>query len=416
MKKAFIQDVGKILGGSAIAQIFSFLIIPLLARMYSPEDFAMLGLAFSFINFFAVLSCLRFEMAIISTKNEIDAIRIFYLCFFSIFFSFPVFSVILTLMSKFDILKFQHFKQADQILLILLTLLFSSFILIFRNLSIFFKQFTYVGVGGILQQSLGGIFQGLFGLLHADFISLIAGEFLARVVASLYFFGKLKDKLKLKFTRTDIFQTLKKNQKFAIYSTPSSFIENTSGNVIIPFLFYIFTPVEVGYYTLIQKLSAFPVSALSRAIADVFHERFSKLSGNHRHFFLVFAKYLVALSAIFCLGFFIFYKFIFAHVFQSQWHPATKIGLITIPWFGFQIAVGTLSRSLFIFQKQQLKFVYDCLLLVLTLAIFMITGYFHFDIYTFFLLQTISKSLLYIVYFFVIYRTVPKNGDAKQNT
>ena len=411
-----VHDVTKILTGSAIAQFFNFAALPLLAKVYTPEDIAKIGLAFSFINFLTVLSFLRFELAIISTKDESDVKRIFHLCLILMLITIPIFSMVLYGLISSNSYGFGYFNGLLKITLIILTLMFAAFVLVFRNAAIFFQQYTWVSTGTVIQQISTITLQILFGLIHADFISLIAGECLARLATSFYFFKKLSDKLRIKFSKSSLTAIFKKNKKFAIYSTPSSFIDSASGNLMIPFLFSIFTPIEVGCYALIQEISSFPISALSRAIGDVFHERLSKLDQNHRSFFFKFSKYLFLIAFIYCCTLFVFYNFFFSHFFSSKWSISIKLGIITIPWFYLQMSVGTLSRALTVFNKQDLKFYYDITLIAFTFVVFLITKTYHLDIFQFFMLQTLSKSLLYILYFFIICKSVPVNITNPQKT
>ena len=306
LASSVVRDVSKILTGSAISQIVVLLVLPFLAKIYQPSDMALLGLALSFVNFFGVLSCLRFELAIISTKSREEALNVYYLCLLSMTITIPLFSFILLLMNKFSIFGFENFSLITGLLTILI-LFCSALSLATRNITIFLQKYALVGTNNVIQQGFGSIMQFLIGIFNPVFSSLLAGELLGRATSMVVLIQKISTQLKHKVTKDILKKTSRKNIKFAIYSTPSSFIENSAGNMIIPLMFYLFPAPEVGLFVLIQKISAFPISALSRMIADVFHERLSKVHTNPSLFFIKFTKHLIALSVVVCIGLCFFY-------------------------------------------------------------------------------------------------------------
>ncbi|MDI6623121.1 MAG: oligosaccharide flippase family protein [Brevundimonas sp.] len=63
-KSAFLRNVGLLTGGTVLAQGILALSLPVLTRLYSPEDFSLLAVYTSLLGLITVVSCLRFNIAI----------------------------------------------------------------------------------------------------------------------------------------------------------------------------------------------------------------------------------------------------------------------------------------------------------------------------------------------------------------
>jgi O-antigen/teichoic acid export membrane protein len=69
----FIQAVGVLVGGTALAHGITALALPILSRLYSPADFSMLAVFTSLLSIISVAACLRFDVAVAIPDKDIDA-------------------------------------------------------------------------------------------------------------------------------------------------------------------------------------------------------------------------------------------------------------------------------------------------------------------------------------------------------
>jgi len=75
-QSGFLRGVAAIAGGTALAQVFNFLLLPVLARLYTPEAMGLWGIFISFVTVAAVLTTLRYEIAIVTAGSEEDALAL----------------------------------------------------------------------------------------------------------------------------------------------------------------------------------------------------------------------------------------------------------------------------------------------------------------------------------------------------
>ena len=92
-------------GGTFFSQIIPLAILPILTRLYSPEEFGTLALYIAFFSILSVVVTGRYEMAIMLPKKEKDAISLFQISFlFS--FIFSIFFLLVILFNSESIISF----------------------------------------------------------------------------------------------------------------------------------------------------------------------------------------------------------------------------------------------------------------------------------------------------------------------
>ena len=63
-KENFASDVLTLAGGTTFAQILTILSVPILTRLYGPEDFGVWALYISITSIITVIACMRYEYSI----------------------------------------------------------------------------------------------------------------------------------------------------------------------------------------------------------------------------------------------------------------------------------------------------------------------------------------------------------------
>ena len=62
-RASFARSVGVLAGGTAVAQGIGVLALPLITRLYTPEDFSVLAVYSSILGIVAGVACLRLDVA-----------------------------------------------------------------------------------------------------------------------------------------------------------------------------------------------------------------------------------------------------------------------------------------------------------------------------------------------------------------
>ncbi len=73
---SFASDVLKLVGGTTFAQALAILAVPVLTRIYAPEAFGVAALSTAITGIVAVISGLRYELAIMLPEKDEDAANV----------------------------------------------------------------------------------------------------------------------------------------------------------------------------------------------------------------------------------------------------------------------------------------------------------------------------------------------------
>jgi len=76
----FITNVLKLVSGSVTAQILGILLIPIITRIYNPDDFGIFQLFISISGILVIVSTFSYQLAIMLPKTEEDAANITSVC------------------------------------------------------------------------------------------------------------------------------------------------------------------------------------------------------------------------------------------------------------------------------------------------------------------------------------------------
>lgn len=72
-RNSFVRGVGVLAGGTAVAQVIGVMALPVITRMYTPDDFSVLAVFSSLLGIVAGVACLRLDIAIPLPEHEDDA-------------------------------------------------------------------------------------------------------------------------------------------------------------------------------------------------------------------------------------------------------------------------------------------------------------------------------------------------------
>ena len=75
--KSFYNNVSILFQGNVMAQTIPIIISPLIARIYSPENFSNFGVYMSLLTILTVFVTTKFELSIMLPKADKDAFNLF---------------------------------------------------------------------------------------------------------------------------------------------------------------------------------------------------------------------------------------------------------------------------------------------------------------------------------------------------
>ncbi|MDM1324942.1 oligosaccharide flippase family protein [Acinetobacter pseudolwoffii] len=408
----FLKAVSVLVGGTAFAQLLAILVLPILTRVYSPEEFASFAVYSSILNILIVISCLRFEIAIPLPKDDETAFFLFILALLSNIFI----TTLIVLLIFFFQDPFLNFIQQPQlkafIWFIPIGVFFAGLYTALqywntrkRNFNVIAKTRLKQSVGSSLVQ-VGGGFGGL------STVGLILGHLMKFSVGTMSLFITLRADIKYllrKVTISKLKESWKKYDKFPKYSSFEALANSAAIQLPVIIIAAVAVGPEAGYLMLSMQVMAMPMSLIGGAIGQVYlahaPEYYDK--GELKQYTVQTIKQIskIALFPLLMIG--ISAPFIFPLVFGTAWANAGHMLLWMTPWFIMQILSSPVSMSLHITGSQKIALSLQILGLLIRVGGLLLISINYselaFDYYA------ISGFIFYFIYFLVILYVLRKH-------
>jgi len=353
----FTKNTFTIFSGNVIAQAIPFLCEPILTRIYTPADFAVLAVYLSVANLFSIIATARYELAIMLPKEDRKAINVLGI---SLIISLIVSALSFLIVCFFNanICKILNNDDVSTYLyLVPLSVLSVSWYQVFNYWNSRKKRFYNVAASKSVQSittisgNIGMAFLKSLGLILGQIIGYFAG------VVMLCFTFLRRDKNHLKnITKQEMKETAIVYQDFPKINSVQAFgdVLKQSGEIFLLSSFYLKT--QVGLYSRTLRLLFAPSAMIGSAVGQVFYQKASETyrqTGNIRK--LSF-QVLIALACI-SLPFFIIVFFwgdtLFAWFLGEEYRIAGIYGKYLTPYLFFSFIVSPISQIPLIVNKQK---------------------------------------------------------------
>jgi lipopolysaccharide exporter len=369
-RNSFFRSVAVLAGSTAIGQIVAVASIPLVARLYGPNDLGKFGLFFTYINVAVLLASASYETAIVAAKTDEDAAYL------------TVLSLVLALISSISaplgliglihggILGFSKLPLVAGLGVFVALPLASSFNTL-RYWMVRTRHFNLIGSITVYQNIGRSIGQISLGLLPFGWIGLLLGEILgrsvgvSRLVDSSY--AQLGSLLR-PFQLHRIWQIGGEYINFPRYLFPSVIVNVLAANMAMPIIVYLHGEEAGGLFFMAQRILALPVALIGTSVADVFH---SKVASCLKHQPNQIRNLLLKVaSTLFLFGIFptvlisMYGGSMFGLIAGPNWVSTGSLLMFMAPASLAGLCVSPLSRLVCVIDGQKWKLLYDFFVLL----------------------------------------------------
>lgn len=402
-KGQFARGVSVLVGGTAVSQLLTILAIPLITRLYTPEDFGILAAFTAFLAFFTVIAAARYDLTLPLPKKDEDAANLLALGA-SIVMAITLLAAIIFLVWPTEIAKAINAPELGRYMWLLpVSIFFGGMYQLFSKWAVRTKEFKAIAKTRIAQSisqlfvQLAGYTLGPFALLlgHASGQGAGAGN-LAR--------SALKRPELKAISITGVFKQAIRYKQFPIYSTWTALL-NTASLQLAPLVFItLFGGAIAGLYALTLRVLTMPTSLIGNAIGSVF---LSTAPQAHREGTLaILVKDLhskLSLAGALPLVVLLFFgPELFALVFGESWRKAGIYAQWMAPWIYLQFQWSPLSMLASVLELQRAALISQLLTFVARFGVLWAVWYFSLAAdHAVFLFAVVSALVyLFIMLFF----------------
>lgn len=352
-KSEFVQNAVTLMSATFVAQIFSYLLTPIITSLYTPEEAGQLGLFLRIVAVCSALATLRYEYALPIVQNESHAYRLYRLINRIVI----VFSAI-----AFLLLLIPVFTDGDSDTYIYYALMPMAIGLTARfnlqtNWSIRLKAIKKIGLSRMSNAIGSSVAKIGFAYLNCGYLGLIYGTIVGLFLANLSFFGLNKQFASIKQKIGPRNYLIAKGQKdFPFINLPHALMDFGRDLLIGILFFYYFSGAEYGLYDLSYRMLRLPLILAGVSLSQVFFQRISEMIREHQDIRPLITKSMKVLVLISLVPFSIIVLFgpdIFSFVFGENWRVAGEYAQVMTPWFAMNFVISPISSIPMVIGRQK---------------------------------------------------------------
>jgi O-antigen/teichoic acid export membrane protein len=379
---SFAFDVLTLAGGTTFAQILGILAVPVLTRLYGPQDFGVWALYISITSIINVIVCLRYEFSIMLPESDEDAINLLGLCFLAVLFVTSL-SLVIIWYSRDFIVEFLNSPQIKDYLCFIPPFVFiNGIFLALNNWNSRTKLFKRLSISKVSSSISTIIMQLSLGFMRKNSPwGLIIGTLGGQAVATLILGGQIwKDDrglIKKSLGWGKVYKGFKRYHKFPLIEIWSALMNSISWQLPAFLLAAFFSPVIVGFYSLGFRLLQLPMSLVGSSISQVFFQRASRALSEGTLPSLVESVFrvLVLIGMFPILILTITGSDVFTVIFGNAWTEAGVYAQILSLWAFVWFISSPLSTIYVVVEELHFGFNYNFFNLVTRLLSLVIGGY-----------------------------------------
>ena len=384
-KNDFAANIFKLMTGTALGQLISILIAPILARIYTPDDFGILAIYISIVTILSVAISLRFELAILLPSDDDEAVDLVILGIF-----------LAALLSLF-LLPFFFFFNKDIANLIdrpevsyylylvpLSTFFYGSFQVLSYWMSRI-KNFGRLATAKVSKEATIAATQLSIGtLLSTGAFGLIAGQIMGNAVGSAILFVKSYHTIRQRIT-SKICLNLKsvfiKYKKFPQFTSWAALLNAISQNIPAILLAFLFSPATAGYYAIAVRVLMLPTALIGNSVRQVYYQKTSELYNTGksiRGLFFNTTRYLILIAIVPFSIIILWGEPLFLIVFGPEWGKSGQFASILSFWIAFVFINPPSLVNIYLLKLNKMQLILEMLLLTGRIAA-IVVGYIVFD-------------------------------------
>jgi len=354
LRSSFLKHAMVLGSGTAIAQAIAIGFLPVLTRLFTPEDFGVLTLYISIVSLLFIFSTFRYEIMIMLPHSNKAAAQIVRLIFF-ISLTTSLLSFVAVLFFGNQIAKILGNPDVAPWLYFLpISLFFQANYQALRYWFMRLQKFGTVSQGVVIKASTNLISASSIKLSAAPLPAaggLVIGTILADILSAFWLFFKCSDKRELYFLRTNktrLAVMTKRHRSMAATLTFSHGIAVVNSRLPVFMISAFFGSAALGYFGLAERIANAPSQLIAGAIGDVYRQRASVLYRETGRFDKLMLKTLLMTFMMAIIPYTIGILFapdIFRIAFGAEWEEAGRYASIIMIGGFFAFVITPIDKG-----------------------------------------------------------------------
>ncbi|SFM05081.1 lipopolysaccharide biosynthesis protein [Pelosinus propionicus] len=354
----FLKNVLTLMSGTIFSQIIMVLSMPVLTRIYSPEDFGIYAVFISATSIISVMATGRYELAIILPKEKCDSANLLFLCIYlsgmTVFFLLGIFFICGESMLR-------YFNQSAMLPYFWISPFYVFLLAIYQAFYYWFnreKRYDVMSKSRIIVSLINIFISIIIGMYWYSPWGLIIAPFIAQAVVGIYMTYLFIYENNMQFVnyKAVVYQA-KRYVDFPRYLMVGHAIGNISQQLPVLLLNIFYGTSVVGYFSLGQRCINMPLNLITQSVGDVFRQRAAMEYTDKGECKNLFNKTMKKLAVIAIFPFIILLvaaPSLFQFIFGQEWRIAGVYTQILVPMYYLRCIASPLSSMALIAEKQKI--------------------------------------------------------------
>jgi len=377
----FISNVLKLVSGSVTSQVLSILLVPLLTRIYTSDDFGVFQIILAASGILTIFSTFSYQFAIMLPKTDEDSANIAFLSLILLTFVSVLIAILVPFVPQ-DVERILKAEGLLKYLVYLAPITFLNGLFFVQNYWLSRRARYGVIAGSRVSNTLSTkIFQLLIPIWSISPFGLIVGYVGGYGIADLVMLKGVKEDIKV-FKKVSIKKMKEmaiRYKNFPLFSSWSTLANTISPQVPTFLLTYFYGTSVVGHFALANQVVNMPMGLVGAAIGQVFFQKISVIkNGNEKGDMKVIVeevyKKLISTGIFPMLLLMLLGEEIFTFAFGKNWAVSGTYVRILIPWIFLVYLSSPISTLYSVFDKQGVWLTFSIILLISRVAALVIGG------------------------------------------
>jgi O-antigen/teichoic acid export membrane protein len=380
----FARNLAQLSGATTVGGIIALGASPLIARLYPPSQFGVLGVFTTTLTLAMAVASLRYDFAIPYPKDEREAESVLVLALLTILATSSAFALLI-LAGVPSLLPAVRSTLSGGLVWWLPIGMWAS--ATYAALSIWMirqRDFATIGTTKITQGVLQAGSQIVLGVAGLGSSGLIVGQIVGSSSGLLRLSRRISQRnphILDGISRSKLLATARTYRRFPLYSAPAVLLDSLTGAIPLFFIAARFGPAAAGLYTLVQRVITMPFSLLTVNLGQVVFGDFAQLRrSDPASLMLIFRRRVLqvgVLGLILIVPLLFIVPILLPRIFGERWGGASLYFLILAPMTFASFVSSPFGFAIDVLRRQDLQLLRDSIRALIMGSAIAISAYLH---------------------------------------
>jgi O-antigen/teichoic acid export membrane protein len=363
------------MAGSAGGQVLALAAVPLLSRLYSPDDFGVFTVISALVASIGTVAAFRFELAVPLPERERDAHALVTLGLAAAFITAVLGTAAVAVMGDAVAAIFDQPKLRPWLWLVPPTAAAMGIAHLLNQLAIRQRHYGSIGRRNFFQSLTILLTQLAAGAAGLRSGGMALGLGVGQVAGALSLLPSARlggAEARASRNRRGLWEIALRYRRFPLLLAPSGLLNVLGHQLPILLIAYWYGGAVAGWLGLTQRVLAMPIALVGAAVAQVYLAELSRAaranSGRARSIFLGASKKLALIAAPGLLVVVVIAPAVFSVLFGEEWESSGVYAQAMAVYMATQFVVSPPSQTLVVLGRQGLQLAWD------TSRILLVTG------------------------------------------